>query len=183
MKSKALLVLLLFCFVSVASAYDGNVIYVLRNTLLAEQGMVDTLEEMGFTVDIVKNTQLDTVNWDDYEFMLVNDEVYFNPGDIPVNEVNSIILNTWHIDDFHWAKRASQYASSQPIEVVNERPGHIITNGLPEIITVYTQARSNGANIPVNYLHRYDKAPRIETIVSTIMSTIGFGTDSIPLIV
>jgi len=157
----------------IAAAYDtGPVAYITRNPLRIEQTIVDTLEEMGFTVTVLESSELDGVDWSQYLFIVVNDEIFNNPGEIPVNDVKTLILNTWNIDDFHWSKRGSQYASSQPIIVINQRPGHIITQGLPVNITIYTQAKYNGANIPVNYLYRFDKAPKLDTVVSTIINSL-----------
>jgi len=173
MKLKLTICLLFFFSISCVLAYQpGNVAYIVRNPLLADANIISILNYMGFTVDVVPNTELTGVNWSDYQFIIVNDEIFSNSEDIPVNNVKALILNTWNINDFHWSRRASQYASSHPVEVINQVPGHIITNGLSTNITVYTTAKLNGANLYVNYLSRDDKAPKLTTIVSTIINSL-----------
>ncbi len=165
---------LLLC-INIASAYQtGSVAYVVKNTYYADQIMVDTLEDMGFTVTLLKTSQLAGVNWDSYLFLMVNDEIFTNPGDVPVNQKKCLILNTWNLNDFHWAKQGSQYASSQPIILLNQKPGHIITQGLGQNVTVYTSAKyvGDGVNVPVNYLYRFDKATGLTSVVSTIINSL-----------
>lgn len=168
MKSRLILsVFVLLMLAQLAAAIPtGKVAYIVRNTALAKPAVINTLNEMGFEVQLLKNTELAGVNWDNYLFIIVNDELFPNPADIPVNTRKALILNTWNLNDFHWSRRGSTYASSQPIVLLNQFPDHIITRGFPSSITVYTQAKVGSVSLAVNYLYRFDKAPAIKSIVS-----------------
>ncbi len=167
---KELMLLLILAIPFVSSYETGNVAYIVRFPHLYEHHMVDVLEDMNFTVNIVTEHEFKDLNLSKYKFIIVGDEILQHLEDIPVNNFPSMILNTWNIDDFHWAKHGSSYASSQPIDVLNNDDTHMITQGLNESFVVYTTAQSNGANLEVNFLSRYKKAPQIHSIVSTVIN-------------
>jgi hypothetical protein len=173
MKYKLIIPLLFLILIPLTLAYEtGEVLYITRFPTVYEDAMVSSLIDMGFTVDIVTESNLDTISYDDYVFMIVGEDYFADPELMPVNTKKSIILNTWNIDDFHWAVHGSAYASSQPIDVINVDDSHLITNGIGPNPVIYTTAQANGPNIEVNFLSRLKRAPQLKSIVSTVTHTL-----------
>lgn len=170
-KLKTIVYILIFLFTAFlfsSIAYADKVVYILSNVNFPEQRLVDILKDMNFTVDKVDNDDINTVNWSQYTFMLVNDKEdrFSNYNEIPVNEFPALVLNSRHIDEWHWTSMLSQKSSNQPLKAHVNDPKHFITYGFPSSVRIY-----NSYIPPVNYLHRYYKAPRLKTIVSTDNST------------
>lgn len=173
MKTKILISLFFLILLPLVSAYDtGNVAYITRTSSLYEHEMVNVLEDMGFNVNVVTESEFTNLNLDNYVFIIVGDAILQHPENIPVNDFPTMILNTWNINDFHWAKYGSSYTSSQPIIVVNNDNTSIITQGINDSPVVYTTAQGNGANLEVNYLSRFYKAPTLGSIVSTVKNNL-----------
>ncbi|MBW2976521.1 hypothetical protein KY347_03690 [Candidatus Woesearchaeota archaeon] len=165
-KFKAIAVLICAFLLSASIAYADSVAYILSNVDHPEQKLIDILEDMGLTVDKIDDEDISSVNLQQYDFMLINDGTFSNYNSIPVNNFPALILNTNYIDDWHWTSRVSQKSSSQPLRAYVNDPTKFITMGFPSEIQIYTSSSPS-----VSYLHRYYKAPQLETLISTGSST------------
>ena len=165
-KFKAIILLVSIFLLSVSMAYADSVAYILSNVNHPEQELIGILVNMGFTVDKIDNDNINTVNLSKYSFMLINDDVFSNYNQIPVNNFPALILNRNHIDKWHWTSKVSQKSSSQPLTAYVNNPNEFITNGFPSNIQIYSSSAPS-----VAYLHRYYRAPQLKTILSVDNTT------------
>jgi len=159
--NKLLLLLVLLILVPTAYAYEGNALYLMKYPPAYWTRPVAVMEDMGFNVDIVNSANAPFIDYSSYEFMLIHDDNFPNPDDIPVNDVKAIIMNSKNMDDWHWSTIVSYDEQSVPLEVFNPQANPIISNGLPSpLIQIYDRCCSSGSlGIPVHYLAQRYKSP------------------------
>ncbi len=156
--------ILIFPLVSAA-----DMAYITRGTSYVDDNIVDAINELGYSVDYIDDSDIRITDFYLYRIILVPDQNFGSyADDIPVNEIKSLILNTYHMDDWHWINDGvSQTASSQPLDANVVDFASKITEGIPINFQVYTQAKDNGVGIPMYYLSKYKRAIQINKIVST----------------
>ncbi len=157
--------LFLFAFLLLAGssvAYADNVVYILSNTANPNGRLLSELQGMGFTVDLVDDSDIGTIDWSEYKFMLIGDDTFSDPTSIPVNTYPALIVNSKHMDEWHWASKMSQKTSSQAITGYVNNQSDPITYEFPMFVKVY-----NASTPTLYYLHRYYKATGIKTKIAT----------------
>lgn len=158
--------ILVFLF-SLSIVYAQDALYVLNNVNFPEQRIIDAIEDIGYDVILVDNVDIDTVVFSNYEFMVLADEIFVNDDQIPVNEYPALILNSRHMDDWHWVSKISTRSSSQPLTGFIRYDDHMITNGLIGEITIYS------SSIPaVDYMHRYYRSLDLDSVFAIGNSSI-----------
>ncbi len=151
-----------------------DIAYILKDATKPNQQFISAINELGYSYDLIDDSQIKTTNFSKYKMILIPNEKFSSYiNDIPVNQMNSLIANKYHLQDWHWiSDGVSQIASSQPLKAsvvkVNE-----ITKDIPSNFKVYTLARYDGGSIPMYYMSKYKKALKIKSIVSTYSSKLG----------
>ena len=162
-KPLCLVLLALILLITLATfAYADSVAYIVSNPSLYDTNIKGALEDFGFAVDIVDNDDVGTLNWSSYTLMLVSDDFFNNPNDIPVNDFPAVVLNAWYVDDWHWAGFTGLISSNQPLQVKVIDTSHYITRNLPGFIQVYT----SGGSFSMNYLSRLTRSYNINAVTS-----------------
>ena len=154
--------------------------YILKNPSNPVSGFVTAMQEMNISITYLDSDYINTYNLSQYDFLLVGNEQFSNAAAIPVNGYPTIIANSYHMNTWHWSNKVSQMVSTQPVQAVNNIPTHLITQGMPGIITIYTQCCFiyPPIGIPLFYLKSADRAQRIDSVVSTVLAAgdAGIGT-------
>jgi len=169
--TKLMIIALFLVFsLNIVSAYD--VVYVVSDTNKAKPLLMNTLQDSGFNVLVAKISDINSIDFSAYDFMLINDDQFQNYNSIPVNSFPALIINKNYMDEWHWTSYISQKSASQPLKAHINDPANFITYGFSGDVQVYTSSSSGGIAAPLYYLHRWVKAPRLKTIVSTDDATI-----------
>jgi len=171
MNMKYLLAIFIFLAVMMpfASAATMKVGYVLRNPTAYYTRPVAVLQSMGYTVDFIKNINVKSVDWTKYDFMVVQDDYYYNAVDFPVNKVKSLLFSTKHMKTWGWSSSISYMEKNSPLVIYNAVPGHLITTGMDDTVQIYDRCcYSNSLGIKAYFLSHQNKAPSISAIVTPI---------------
>lgn len=168
MKRVIFLILMGVMILSAVSAKDIG--YILKNSGSPDTAVTSAITELGYTYDFIDDSALPSTNFSQYKIIIVGDGNYGSMLQyIPVNEKKSLILNTNHMDDWHWNYDGiSHISSSQPIKADVVYNLSKITEGIPQKFQVYTQAKSsNGISLNMYYLPKSKRAIKIKNIVGT----------------
>ena len=173
--------ILLILVISVASADGKDIAYVVRNNI--NQDFINVINNLGLSYDVINNNDASITNFSKYKMILVGDEFFSNTNEIPVNDFNSLIVNTYHIEDWGLSKKnPSKTAASQPLSIRNRDLNKYVVQGLNEYVDVYTSCCSgNGLNLPLYFLSRLDRFLSLYVVSSTISNNLdGVITISLP---
>ncbi len=159
------LVFVLILISPLISATD--IAYITKTPRDIDATIMNILNELNYSVRFINDANVSRTNFNLYKTIIVPNVKFDSYNYIPVNNVNTIFLNTYHLKDWHWIQDgASQIASNQPLRVNVVNSSTRITKNLPRNFQVYTQAKYNGASIPMYFLSRYKIATKINKIVS-----------------
>ena len=173
--------ILLILVISVVSADGKDIAYVVRNNI--NQDFINVINNLGLSYDVINNNDASITNFSKYKMILVGDEFFSNTNEIPVNDFNSLIVNTYHIEDWGLSKKnPSKTAASQPLSIRNRDLNKYVVQGLNEYVDVYTSCCSgNGLNLPLYFLSRLDRFLSLYVVSSTISNNLdGVITISLP---
>ena len=147
----------------------ADIAYIIRSTSDIDSVIVNSINELGYSIEYIDDSEISSTDFSDYRIILVPNKNFGSyVNSIPVNDFKSLIINTYHMEDWNWIiGGVSQTGSSQPLgaNVVDSQIK--ITQGLPFNFPVYTQAKVDGISISMYYLSKYKKATGVEGVVST----------------
>ncbi len=159
-----LIMILLLC--SFVSAVD--VIYVVDSYNNYNMDIENYLQNQGFNVDIIDDDDAEYESLINYDLLILGKGTFtYNLDEIPVYDMPSIIMNTYHLDDLGLASSYGSYSSSEGIIV--KKWDHFITGNLPAIFNLYTYEYYPGTNNPAYYLIGRDSD--MVTLVSAVSDT------------
>jgi hypothetical protein len=148
-----------------ASAKD--IAYLVRSSN-QEANVINAINDLGYTYDIIQDVQIPTTNFANYKIIIVGEGNFRTwLSSIPVNNKTSLIMNTYHMDDWKWTVDGVSFSGSTlPLraDVVNNQSS--ITQGIPQNFQVYTQASANGDSIKLYYLSKSKKAINLKNHVA-----------------
>lgn len=110
--------LFIFAFGLVSGLSGDKVAYLYEKDNWIDDGFVYALEDLGYDVDLVDVSH--GVDYDDYDFVFVGDERFDEPENILVGEVPSLVVNSFHLDDWGITDNegVSQLSSNAILKVV-----------------------------------------------------------------
>ncbi len=155
-KSVLCLIFVFVLLISIANAKD--VAYVAKNN--GNQNFIDILNSLSLSFDIINNPG--TTDFSNYKMILIGNDIFNNQNDIPVDKFSSLIMNSFHTDDWGLSRNnPNSVASSQPLSIKNIDANKYITNGLNQFLQVYSSCCSgNGLALPLYSLSRADPISR-----------------------
>src|SRR3989338_6478777 len=122
---KKIILHLVMCFLFTSIVFATDVAYIVKSR--TNSNFVDAINEMGYTVDIIDDSQVVSTNFSQYGMILVGKEKFSNPSQIPVNSYNSLIVNPYHYNTWGWSYQIGKKVASPILEIVNT--ANIITGG------------------------------------------------------
>ncbi len=160
--------LIFVLLLNIASASD--IAYILKNPNSPNQDYLSLFDELNLSVDLIKNTRTNTINFNNYKLIFVPNQRFSNPSQIPINNHNSVVSNTFHLREWSLSSDdISLIASSAPQEV-------LISDNL---LQVYTSCCfNNQGSIPLYYISYLNKNNDMSVFASPISNqedvVIGF---------
>ena len=157
------------------AAYAADVAYVVKNVNNPDINLVNVLEQKGFTVEYIDDSLVSSTNFSNYKLLVVGDELFPNGGSIPVNDYPSLILNSYHVDEWGWTDTISSLSSNQPLQVISNNltsTAAYISRNVPQVANIYTSCCYSGGSIslPLYYFDRLDSALSLLVVSSTIQN-------------
>ena len=142
--------LTLFSFVAAAEDCPINVIYIVDDSADACNNRAETisiLEDMGYAVTTVTNNDLPSLNWDDYDIIIIGNGYLSNYNLIPLYDKPTIVMNfQYHLVDWNLIQSnipVGVSGSSQRLKMDVHEDEHYITEGYNGTI-VYTYDSASG---------------------------------------
>ena len=136
--------LLVILAVSFVSAVD--VAYLLKNDRNVQERVVDAIEDMDLSYDVIEDADIPFTNFDNYKAIFLDDVRFRKIDYVPIGEHKMVIMNKYYGEDFGLTDRdgVSQLAGTSALSV--EIPD------TKRVEQVYTQAFSKGTiGIPYYY--------------------------------
>jgi hypothetical protein len=168
-KNKFLFSVLIAVFVlaSLGGVLAKDIAYIARDSSHVDSSIVSLLDQGSYSYDIIYQNALDSTDFADYSIILVGDGLYSDYTKIPVNTKNSVILNTYYMDEWLWAKDGvSTKSSNVPSQVVVFDNSSSITNGISEYFTPYASSNEVIVSYDLRYISKIQDAPGLVTIVA-----------------
>jgi len=157
----------LFVVALAASVYAEDIVYVVKDTSRLNNDFLSAISDLGLTVRIVDDNNIKLLNLSSYKMMLIGNDRFSFPQDIPVNNFPSLIVNEYHMEDWYWSSGISFTSSSQPLDARNVY-NNTITKNLPDVVQVYDSCCYNSISIPLYYLPKEKRSVKIRPITSTM---------------
>jgi len=142
-----------------------DVAYVVKTN--SNSFLTSELNALGLTYDVITEENVLSTDFSQYKMILVGNDKFDNPNDIPVSKYKSLIINSYHyykkgilfIDpQFGWSSKKGTQSSPSSIKINDFNIS--ITSNLPEIFKGYT---ISDPNVQTDYL-RERKATGIRLI-------------------
>ncbi len=145
MRKIILFLIVLSLIINIVNAEQKDVAYVVKSSQNPE--FISALNDLSLSYDIIASSQISNTDFSDYEMILVGDEFFPNPLQFPVDAKNSLIVNTFHIDDWGISRtNPGVTASSAPLKIKNVDVNKWVTNNLPLNPQIYTAAKDPQGN-------------------------------------
>ena len=174
MKTKLLIALfsitiVLSLILPITSAVGANVAYVVKNS--PDSVVSSLISQTGLSYEVIKESQIPSTNFNNYNMIVVGDDLFSNPSLIPVNSKLSLVMNTYYVEEWKLAEGTGVIASSQTLKgkIVSTSS---INQGLASPIELYDTPQIPGYYLPFPF----QRAKDFKNLVATD------NTDSKPLI-
>ena len=82
------LMLNVFSFPILAS---GDIAYIYKNDRLVDDNVVDVFDDLGLSVDLIDEDDINGMDFSTYKFLFVGDERFRNEDQIPIDKYPSIV--------------------------------------------------------------------------------------------
>lgn len=153
-----------------------DIAYILKDSSRSDTAFTSAITEAGYTYDLIDDSKITSTNFSKYGMILVGDGNFGSlAASIPVNKVNSLIANTYHMDEWNWiTDGTASTGGSQPLDANIINLNSIITQGIPVNFQVYTQAKDNGVSIPMYYLSKSKRSLNLRGEVSTESDSLDY---------
>ncbi len=171
-------ILILGCLTFLASGVLAeSLVYVTKDSSNIDQNILDILIANNYEYDIVFDNQIQSTNFSNYDLMIIEDGNFGNNALlIPVNQVNSIILNTKHLEQWNWMSSGiGSISSTRPKEVIiYDNQSSIVENsGINSSFFPYEYGDVQ-ENYKFYYISKNKDASGVMTVVADGLSFLQF---------
>ena len=137
--------LILFTFLVIllaSSVLATDVAYVIGGT--ANPTLMNELNSAGLSYDVVSESQITLTDFSQYGMILVGDDKFDNPENIPVNQYNSLILNSYHFYkkgiifvDYQWGWSRGKGSITSPSSIELNQGDSSLIEGISKNFWAY----------------------------------------------
>jgi hypothetical protein len=148
---KLVLVGFVFLFLVSGVLAAGDIAYVVED----RPNLIITLaiDSTDYSYDVITESEISSTNFNDYNLIIVDNDRFTFPNQIPVHELDSIIINRYHVVDWKIAESTGKTAADQKLKgrVVDS---HDINFGFPSPLELYDAGFLDGYYLPKNVKDR-----------------------------
>lgn len=167
-KSKFLLslTLVLTILTLVGSVSAKDIAYVTKNEAYTENSLIQIFNTLGYDYDVIYQNSLGTTDFSNYKMIVVGEGVFTNPSLIPVNQKNSVIFNTHHLEEWGWTGRTVSIKSSNyPSTIYVQNTESFVARDIPSSFIPYTTDKVL-ISYNLRYISKFYTAPGMNIIVA-----------------
>jgi hypothetical protein len=133
-------IFIVFLIGNIPGVFAKDVAYIVKNSGNSDSNIINILEQENYTYDIIYQTSISSTNFTNYKIIIIGEGNFGEDAlKIPVNNQSSIIMNTYHLDEWNWMSGTiSSISSNNPktISVLDEESS--IVEGIQEIFSLIT---------------------------------------------
>jgi hypothetical protein len=159
------------------SVLAEDLVYLVEDSNNIDYNILNILDSTEHNYDIVYDADISETNLSVYDLMIIEEGNFEGDADlIPVNEVNSIIMNTAHLEDWNWITGSEAFITSiRPSEVVIHDPQSLIVNvsGVNDTFFPYVDGEP-GEDYKYYYINKNRKAPGVRIVVADDLNFLQF---------
>ena len=148
----------------------GGVGYVVKNNNFVDKGFVESLNGMGFNVDIITDNEIPTADFSSYNLIFVGKGKLMNVRNIPM-DMPIVTTNYYHGEEFGFTDRdgISRRAANKEMRVIEKDSS--------EMFEVYDDSvfKLGSVNVPYFYLSMKNKADGITGVATVYRKTNPIG--------
>jgi hypothetical protein len=123
----------LFLVLPLASAVDIG--YIVRDVNHVDNSLVSAINET-YSYNIIYEKDIKNSNLSEYKMILIGDGLFSNASAIPVNNYNSLILNSLYYSQWGWSSSVGQTTASF-LQLRNNKINVSVTENLKDTFFVY----------------------------------------------
>jgi len=143
--------------------------YIVKSSSLSDQNIMNIFEEEGYTYDIISESQISSTDFSQYNALVIGSGNFgFNAEDIPVNEQNTVVLNTYHLSEWGWIDDGSSSLSpNRPLDLpILDSESPIAESVAGDYFMSYINNGLTPGNYQFFYLKNGKRAGGIKVIVA-----------------
>jgi len=162
-----------FVVTSLGSAMaTKDIAYISKDSGHVDASIVSLLDQKNYSYDIIYPTALSSTNFSNYKIILVGEGIYSNYTQIPVNVKNSVILNTYYLDEWGWSgSGVSTLSSNVPPKSYVYDNTSAMTKGVSGYFNPYTST-NDVISYDLKYIPNSQYAPGLSTVVADDVSLL-----------
>lgn len=141
---KIILALVLIALVFPLASAAADIGYILKNSGSPDSAITDSIAELGKTYEVIDDSQLSSTDFSQYSMILVGDGNFGSYLQyIPVNQKNALLVNTYHLDEWHWDSGNTAFSTSSQSrgQVINFTSP--VTENVSMFFFMYNQGNTN----------------------------------------
>src|SRR3989344_1806839 len=108
---KKLILMLLLTMLVFPLVASEDIAYIVKNTNSLDSGVINAINELTYTYKVIGESQISATNFSKYKMILVGDDVFSDPLDIPISGYNSLIMNSKYRIEWGLSSRTALYSS------------------------------------------------------------------------
>jgi len=163
---KNIYIIIGICLIFVIGSVSAeDIAYIVKTS--PDNFLTNELNVLGLTYDVILETNVLSTDFSEYEMILVGDDKFDNPNDIPASQYKSLIINSYHYytkgilfpdPQFGWSDKKGTQSSPSSIKINDFNIS--ITSDISETFRAYT---ISDPNVQTDYL-RSKKATGIRLL-------------------
>jgi hypothetical protein len=171
----SILIVMLAITITATGVLAEDLVYITEDSNNIDQNILNVLDTTEYTYDVIFDSQIPSTNFSEYKLMIIEEGNFDNNALlIPVNEVNSIIFNSRHLEEWNWIRGSEAFLTSiRPLEVIVYDNQSSIVEGVNNSFYPYVDG-SPGEDYQLFYLSKSRQAPGIVTVVADDLSFLQF---------
>jgi len=154
MKKLILFTFLAILLVGPVLAFNADVAYVVEDN--TNSVLLSELNTAKLSYDIIYEPYITSTDFSQYKMILVGDDNFENPEDIPVNQYNSLLANSYHFYkkgiifvNYQWGWSSVKGSTTSPSSIELNKIKPPFTDNVPETFWAYN---SYNQNVKIYYL-------------------------------
>ncbi|MFA5173583.1 MAG: hypothetical protein WC438_00190 [Candidatus Pacearchaeota archaeon] len=124
--------------------------------------ITNSITSLGYSYELIDDSQINNVNWNNYQMILVWEETLSNVNSIPIKQKKSLVANHYYVENWGVADYANCIGSNN-YEYGNILVNNQITEEVTNPIKFYTSTIPVTCVLPYNYKERASGLSKIIT--------------------
>lgn len=140
-----------------------DVAYIVTGPFKTNPEFISALNDLNLSYTKILASNAKNTNFSNYRLILLNNEIFYNPSEIPINDYPSVMVDGDNMKDWGWTLKVSKSRTSLPFHVNLSDLNHPIAKGIfNKDVQIYTSK-----NADIYYFGETNKFDGLITVAST----------------